>query len=129
MAYHVKVKDDVKAVKDCVKDVPFDGWAEKLRSTFNNDTIIRIRVEKGIFKEGDNAYIDKVIFKKDTTVNGVKGYPIDATYGKLLKKGPGQTLQVKNGYWYLGNKILEKGVLTIGAAEGGMSKGTQAQEV
>lgn len=41
----------------------------------------------------------------------------------------GQTLQVKNGYWYLGNKILEKGVLTIGAAEGGMSKGTQAQEV
>lgn len=88
MAYHVKVKDDVKAVKDCVKDVPFDGWAEKLRSTFNNDTIIRIRVEKGIFKEGDNAYIDKVIFKKDTTVNGVKGYPIDATYGKLLKKGP-----------------------------------------
>lgn len=88
MAYHVKVKDDVKAVKDCVKGVPFDGWADKLRNTFNTDTIIRIRVEKGLFKEGDNAYIDKVIFKKDTTVNSVKGYPIDATYGKLLKKGP-----------------------------------------
>lgn len=88
MAYHVKVKDDVKAVKECVKGVPFNGWAEKLRTTFNNDTIIRIRVEKGIFKEGDNAFIDKMVFKKDTTVNEIKGYPIDATYGKLLKKGP-----------------------------------------
>lgn len=88
MAYHVKVKDDVKAVRDCVKNIPFSGWADKLRTTFNNDTIIRIRVEKGIFKEGDNAFIDKMVFKKDTTVSEIKGYPIDATYGKLLKKGP-----------------------------------------
>ena len=88
MAYHVKVKDDVKAVRDCVKNIPFSGWADKLRTTFNNDTIIRIRVEKGLFKEGDNAFIDKMVFKKDTTVSEIKGYPIDATYGKLLKKGP-----------------------------------------
>jgi peptidyl-prolyl cis-trans isomerase SurA len=45
-------------------------------------------VEKGIFKEGDNALIDSVIFKKDTTVTKLKDYPIDAVYGKMLKKGP-----------------------------------------
>jgi peptidyl-prolyl cis-trans isomerase SurA len=88
MAYHVKTKSDVKAVKDCVKKVPFDKWAEKLRNTFNNDSVIRIRVEKGIFKKGDNALIDKEVFKKDTTVKVLKDYPIDATFGKLLKKGP-----------------------------------------
>lgn len=88
MVYHVKQKDDVEAVRDCVKGVPFDKWAEKLRSTFNNDSVLRIRVEKGIFKKGDNAFIDKMVFKKDTVVNQLKNYPIDAVYGKLLKRKP-----------------------------------------
>ena len=88
MAYHVKDKKDVKAVKKSVKGLAFDKWADRLRTTFNNDSVIRIRVEKGIFKKGDNALIDKMVFKKDTTVAETKGYPIDAVYGKLLKKGP-----------------------------------------
>ena len=88
MVYHVKQKDDVKAVRDCVKDVPFDKWADVLRTTFNNDSVLRIRVEKGIFKEGDNAFIDKMVFKKDTVVTQLKDFPIDAVYGKLLKKRP-----------------------------------------
>ena len=88
MAYHVKEKGDVKAVRDCVKKLAFDKWAEALRSTFNADSVIRIRVEKGIFKKGDNALIDSIVFKKDTTVTHLTDYPIDAVYGKLLKKGP-----------------------------------------
>jgi peptidyl-prolyl cis-trans isomerase SurA len=88
MAYHVKDEADVKAVRDCVKKLPFDKWADALRSTFNADSVIRIRVEKGIFREGDNALIDSVVFQKDTTVAHLKDYPIDAVYGKLLKKGP-----------------------------------------
>ena len=86
MAYHVKVQSDVKAVADCVKKLKFEDWNEALRKTFNNDSIIRIRVEKGLFKQGDNALIDRDIFKqKDAKVDSVKGYPIDATYGKLIK--------------------------------------------
>ena len=88
MAYHVKVQEDVKAVKDCVKKLPFDKWAEALRTTFNADSVIRIRVEKGIFRQGDNALVDSIVFKKDTTVNHLKDYPIDEVYGKILKKGP-----------------------------------------
>ena len=88
MAYHVKEQGDVKAVANCVKKLAFDKWAEALRSTFNADSVIRIRVEKGIFKKGDNALIDSAVFKKDTTVTHMKDYPIDAVYGKILKKGP-----------------------------------------
>lgn len=88
MAYHVKTQGDVKAVRDCVKKLAFDKWAEALRTTFNADSVIRIRVEKGIFKKGDNAFVDSLVFKKDTTVTHLKDYPIDAVYGKLLKKGP-----------------------------------------
>ena len=85
IAYHVKDAADVNAVKNAVKSLPFGEWAEKLRKTFNNDSILRIRVEKGIFKKGDNALVDKEVFKKDTTYKSLKDYPIDAVYGKVLK--------------------------------------------
>ena len=86
MAYHVKDKADVKAVKKSVKGLAFDKWAETLRTTFNADSVKRIRVEKGIFKAGDNPLVDRDVFKKkDVTVKSNPDYPIDATYGKLLK--------------------------------------------
>jgi peptidyl-prolyl cis-trans isomerase SurA len=85
ISYHVKDAKDVAAVRNCVKKLPFDQWTEKLRTEFNNDSIIRIRVKKGIFKEGDDALVDNKIFKKDTTVTEMKDYPFSATYGKKLK--------------------------------------------
>jgi len=88
IAYHVKQQADVQGVKDCVKKLAFDQWAEALRKTFNGDSVIRIRVEKGIFRKGDNALVDSAIFKKDTVVTKLKDYPIDEVYGKILKKGP-----------------------------------------
>lgn len=93
IAYHVKDKADIKAVKKCVKKLPFDQWADKLRSTFNPDSVVRIRVEIGIFKPGDNALVDTEVFKttpkkganeKQTAV--LKDYPFSAVYGKKLKR-------------------------------------------
>lgn len=57
IAYHVEDKADVNAVKKSVKGLPFDQWADKLRTTFNNDSIIRIRVEKGIFKKATTRWL------------------------------------------------------------------------
>ena len=86
MVYHVKQQGDVKAVKNAVKGLPFEKWAEKLRTTFNNDSVLRIRVEKGIFKQGDNGFVDREIFKKNAEVKKLEKFPIDAVYGKKLKK-------------------------------------------
>ena len=85
IAYHVKDKKDVKAVKKCVKGLPFDQWAEKLRLTFNADSVLRIRVEKGLFKPGDNALVDHDVFGRAVTVTPTPDFPIDATFGKVLK--------------------------------------------
>ena len=85
IAYHVKDKKDVKAVKKCIKNIPFDQWAEKLRTTFNADSVLRIRVEKGLFKPGDNALVDREVFGRSTTVTPTPDFPIDATFGKVLK--------------------------------------------
>ncbi len=73
------------AVKECVKGLPFSKWAERLRNTFNKDGNIRIRVEKGIFRKGDNALIDREVFGQKATVAPVEGYPIDAVFGKKIK--------------------------------------------
>ena len=88
IAYHVKDQADIQAVKNCVSKLKFDQWAEALRKTFNGDSIIRIRVEKGIFRQGDNALVDSAVFHRDTTVTHLKDYPFDAVYGKILKKAP-----------------------------------------
>lgn len=85
IAYHVKDAKDVKAVKKCVKGLDFSQWTERLRTTFNADSVVRIRVEKGIFKVGDNALVDKKVFKKDVSPKPLTDYPIDAVYGKKLK--------------------------------------------
>lgn len=84
IAYYCRHQEDVQKVKDAVKDQPFDKWADILRSTFNNDSVLRIRVEKGIFKEGMNSLVDKEIFGKDTIAKPLKEYPYMSVFGKKL---------------------------------------------
>lgn len=98
IAYHVKDKADVKAVKKCLKGLPFEQWAEVLRTTFNPDTIVRIRVEKGLFKPGDNGTIDRMAFKiRNTKTDAANAnYPIEAVYGKKLKKRPEDYTDVRS---------------------------------
>ena len=95
IAYHTMNKADVEAVKRCVKKLKFSQWADALRQTFNGDSIIRIRVEKGIFRQGDNALVDSAVFKKDTTATYIDQYPYRAVYGKVLKKGPEEYTDVR----------------------------------
>ena len=98
IAYHVKDKADVKAVKKCLKGLPFEQWAEVLRTTFNPDTIVRIRVEKGLFMPGDNGTIDRMVFKiRNTKTDAANAnYPIEAVYGKKLKKRPEDYTDVRS---------------------------------
>ena len=84
IAYNCKNAADVEAVKRSVKKVDFDDWAETLRKQFNDSTL-RIKVVKGIFKKGDNALVDREIFQVDTTYTAPKGYEHTAVFGKKLK--------------------------------------------
>ena len=85
IAYYAKENKDIAAVKKSLKGVSFDKWAEVLRSTFNSDSVLKIRVEKGLFKKGDNVLVDKYEFDVDTIPAEKKDYPYCATYGKMLK--------------------------------------------
>lgn len=109
IAYHTRDKADIKAVKKCIKNVPFDQWAPVLKNMFNNDSVLRIRAEKGIFKKGDNALVDKIIFKqKDAEPKPVKDYPYDDAFGKVLKKGPEDYMDVQGLVVADYQEVLEK---------------------
>lgn len=95
ISYCTREEADIEAVKKSVKGKKFDKWVEILRTTFNNDSVLRIRVEKGVFKKGDNGLVDKNIFKvADAKVKEVKNFPYRDTFGKVIK-APEEMADVK----------------------------------
>ena len=96
MAYYCKDAADVKRVKKLVRKLPQDQWMTTIRETFNKDSIM-VRVERRVFKKGDNANIDLMAFKdKSAELKPVKGYPNVGVFGKVLKKGPAEWTDVSN---------------------------------
>lgn len=85
VAYRAREEKDIKAVRKLLKKTPFERWEEQLRTTFNTDSVLRIRAEKGIFKKGDNALVDHEVFKVHTLPKQIEGYPYSAVYGKKIK--------------------------------------------
>ena len=88
VVFHVKDGRDVKAVKALLKKVPYDKWEDALHDAFNTGVAQRVTFSKGLFKQGDNPLVDKLVFKRQTDVKPDDDFPIDAFYGKKLKKGP-----------------------------------------
>lgn len=84
IAYCCRQQEDVQKVKDALNGQSFSKWADILRTTFNNDSVLRIRAEKGIFTEGMDATVDKLVFGKDTIAKPIKDYPFVDVYGKKL---------------------------------------------
>ncbi len=86
IAYFTRRQSDIDQVRKTVSKLPFREWTETLRKTFNADSVLRIRVEKGFFRQGDNALVDREVFHKDTVVTPPRDYPFMAVFGKKLKK-------------------------------------------
>ena len=96
MVYYCKNEADVKAVQKLVKKLPQDQWMTSIRKSFNSDSIM-VRVNRRLFKKGDNANIDKLAFKvKNAELKPDKGFPYVGVFGKMLKKGPAEWTDVSN---------------------------------
>lgn len=96
MVYYCKDAADVKAVKKLVKKLPQDKWMSNIRETFNKDSIM-VRVERRVFKKGDNANIDNMALKiKSAELKPIKDFPHIGVFGKVLKKGPAEWTDVSN---------------------------------
>ena len=102
MVYYCKQPTDVNAVKKLVKKLPQDQWMNTIRENFNKDSIM-VRVERRLFKKGENANVDLLAMKvKGAELKPIKNYPNVGVFGKVLKKGPAEwtdvSSQVVNDY-------------------------------
>ena len=94
IVYHCRKAEDVKKVKKLLKKTAEDAWVDTLRSVFRTDSVIQIKVKYALFKEGDNAFVDHLIFKKEAPKE-VSEFPYTEVYGSKLKKGPQKYQQVR----------------------------------
>jgi len=82
---HAKDAKSMKNAKSLLKGVAEEDWAKKAVS-LNNDSVKVVRVEKGTFKQGDNANVDNLAFKQKTVEKKpMKDYPVTEVFGKIYK--------------------------------------------
>ena len=56
-----------------------------------------VRMERRLFKKGDNANVDVLALKdKSAKLNPLKDFPYAAVVGKVLKKGPEEWTDISN---------------------------------
>lgn len=82
-----KDKQTLKKAKALVKKLASDSIDKKLRAELN-DSVQYVKIEKGIYVQGDNKYIDQEGFGLKTTIEPDKNYPFYFVVGKNLKNIP-----------------------------------------
>lgn len=83
---HAKDAATLDEAKKLLKGVDVDAYSETLVGALNTDSVKRVRITKGLFKQGDNKFVDKAIYKQQVNPVPLKDYPESAVLGKKLKK-------------------------------------------
>lgn len=81
---HTKDAVTMKKVKTLLKGADEENWA-KTAVSLNNDSVKIVRVERGIFKQGDNANVDRLVFGQKTELKPMTGFPETDVWGKKAK--------------------------------------------
>lgn len=83
---HAKEPQYIDQAKKLIKGVEPSEWATKIVG-LNTATDKVVRVEKlGVFKKGDNRFVDKHAFKSSEELKEYNEYPYSNVIGKMLKK-------------------------------------------
>lgn len=88
-----KTEDVFNAAKEIVKTQPKDSLDKMLRQL--NDSVINIRIEKGLYVQGDNKLVDKHVFKTDAATEPDTNYPYVFVTGSMLNYTPEEYTDVR----------------------------------
>ena len=86
------IKDNLKEsitkqLKKAIKKMNPDSVVNYIRKQVNNDSVTFATVERGLWKQGENSYVDLTEFKSSNTqVEVNEELPITIVVGKMLKK-------------------------------------------
>ena len=96
MVYYCRNEADVKGVKKLVKKLPQEKWLNTIRAAYNKDSVM-VRMERRVFKKGENPNVDRIAFKDKTAeLKPYKNCNYIGVLGKMLKKGPAEWTDVSN---------------------------------
>lgn len=95
MIVHAKDQSALdKVAKFAKKEKDTDKLLELLKAEAKTDSTLLIRVERGIWAQGENTYVDNYIYKQNVEVKENIAYPLFSVYGKMMK-APASYLDVK----------------------------------
>ena len=83
---YCKNKQTLKSAKSIVNKANNDSIDKYLRERLN-DSIQYVKIEKGLWTEGENKAVDALAFKKGK-YEPTKDYPYSFVTGKILATGP-----------------------------------------
>ena len=106
----VKCKDEAtaKSLKKAIKKMNPDSVANYIRTQVNNDSVTFASVERGLWKQGENSYVDLTEFKQSNAqVEVNEELPMVIVIGKMLKK-PATYIDVRGSITADYQNYLEK---------------------
>ena len=86
--YIIYAKDEkvAKAAKQIIKSANADSVMSYINQRVNVDSVQYVRVERGLWKEGKNAAVDKYAFKNKTAeYTPTEEFPVVIPVGKVIK--------------------------------------------
>ncbi len=88
-----KSEEVVNKAKQIVASQPADSIDKHLRQL--NDSVVHIRIEKGLFVKGDNKWVDHFAFKSGDKPEADAAYPFVFVPGKMLNTTPEEYTDVR----------------------------------
>lgn len=82
---HAKSDDILASAKKTLKGVAEEDWAKTLIGKYNTDSLKQVRIERGVYKQGDNKNVDHYAFKTGEP-QAMKDFPATGVQGTMLKK-------------------------------------------
>ena len=82
-----KSQEIADGAKKLIKKEKDDSkWGKMIVEKYNTDSVKVVRIERGLFEEGDNKNIDIMQFGKEGKVTTLKDFPVTDSYGRMIKK-------------------------------------------
>lgn len=88
LVVHCASEDILKGVKKVVKKQPQTEWVKAIRSAYNSDSLVQVRMVRGPFTVGKSIYADYYAFGVGERPDTVPSFPVTGVVGNLQKKGP-----------------------------------------
>lgn len=85
VVFHCKEASQVKPVKKLLNKNLEGEWKRLVKQNFNKDSVVVIVSGPYIAKQGENKYVDRLVFKQKNDKKPREGYSYSGFAGKVLK--------------------------------------------